>query len=174
MNGKEEKYYLHKEVQMKGLVSRRMRLVILSLSLMVVFGLLMNANEVQAQDNLKFVTLFEGQSATVSFSQAAPFGVSSVFVTSIGNRTMSANFSGTANVSGVPGQDAAGFWFVTILGTGGVNFFDLGAGYIPLSGGQNAIIDIGNGVSFCLATASVFLSSLGDDDSYGFSIQVRP
>ena len=165
---------------MKGLVSGRMRLVILSLSLMVVFGLLINGNEVQAQNNLKFVTLFQGQSATVSFSQEAPFGVSSVFVTSIGNRTMSANFSGSSSVSGVPGQDATGFWFISILGTGGVNFFDLGGGYIPLSGGQNAIIDIGEGVSFCLATASVFLSSLGVDNEgeantdYGFSIQVRP
>ena len=160
---------------MKGLVSGRMRLVIISLSLMVVFGLLINGNEVQAQDNLKFVTLFQGQSATVSFSQEAPFGVSSVFVTSIGNRTMSANFSGSSSVSGLPGQDATGFWFISILGTGGVNFFDLGGGYIPLSGGQNAIIDIGEGVSFCLATASVFLTSLGEGNTdYGFSIQVRP
>lgn len=158
---------------MKGLVSRRMRMVILSLSLMVVFGLLMNGNEVQAQEGLKFVTLFQGQSASVSFSQNTPFGVRSVFVTSIGNRTMSASFSGSSSVSGVPGQDATGFWFISILGTGGVNFFDLGAGYIPLSGGQNALIDIGNGVSFGLATASVFLTSPGEgEDSYGYSVRV--
>jgi len=164
---------LHKEVQMKGLVSRKVRLVILSLSLIVVFGLLLNNNEVKAQDGLRFVTLFQGQSATVNFSQATPFGMNSVFVTSIGNRTLRADFRGATTVEGAPGGPA-GFWLLTFIATGGLNSIGVAGGYIPLSSGQEAFVDSSEQLSFGLATASVFLYSLGEDDVYNYGLRIQP
>ena len=155
---------------MKGMKSRKGRLVMLSVSVMFVFGLLM-INPVQAQDGLKFVTLFQGQSASVAFTQDVPFAVKSVFVTSIGNRTMGASFSASSSVAG-DGTDASGFWFLTLLGTGGKNPFAAAAGYVPLGSGQNCQVDISSQVSFGLATASVFLWSPGSSGEFGYSIRV--
>ena len=158
---------------MKGLVSRKMRFVILSVSLIVVFGLLISGNEAQAQDNLKFVTLFQGQQATVNFSQTTPFGISSVAFTSIGNRTMRAVFQGSGNVQGDQ-RDPSGFWLMTLFGTGGKNYFGAAGGFVPLGAGQEALIDVGQQLSFGVATASVFLTSLGDDAVYNYGIRVQP
>jgi hypothetical protein len=135
---------------------------------MVVFGLLMS-NHVQAQD-LKFATLFQGQGASFTFTQSTPFGINSVFVTSIGNSTMSASIPRDPSPS-----DASGWWLVTLWGTGGRTFFDAGFGLLPWSAGQDAVIDIGP-ISFCFASATIFVSNLGatDADVLSFTFDVGP
>lgn len=149
---------------MKGLRRVRIKQVIVSLSILIAFGLLLNVNVADAQ--LQYVTIFQGQSATASFSQLTPFGLNSVFVTSIGNRTMAARL-GSINPSGTQG-----FWLLTLLGTGGQNYFDIAGGFIPWGSGQQAVIDIGEGLSFGLATASLFIPTLQSGDQAGVTITI--
>ena len=91
---------------MKGLRRVKMKQVIVSLSILIAFGLLLNVNVADAQ--LQYVTVFQGQRATASFSQLTPFGFNSVFVTSIGNRTMAARL-GSINPSAHLVRKASGF-----------------------------------------------------------------
>ena len=128
---------------------------VVSLLLIITFGILLGVTTVTAQeqqeDLIDFVTLFQGQSGSASTTQSTPFASHSVFVTSIGNRTLGATLSGMPN-------DTLGWWTMTLVGTGGKNFSDFKFGLLPW-GVPKAAIDIGSPVSFGLAISSVFITN---------------
>ena len=107
--------------------------------------------------SLKFVTLLSGNTINVVTTQIIPFGVHSVFVTSIGNRTL------TASVQKLT-DSASGLWFVSLFGTGGTKWISSSVGVIPATS-PAAQIDIGREVSFALATVTLFVTSPVDAEN---------
>ena len=137
-------------------------LVILPFLLALVF--LANVNSVQAQ-NWDYITLFQGQSATVNASQLTPIGSHFVWVTTIGNRSLGAGITGIS-----PGS--TGFWFVLVLGTGTSKPADLAGGIVPWSSGQRAVIDLQRetNVNFGLVISTLLLTAADDVVGYNISI----
>ena len=107
--------------------------------------------------SFRYVTLLSGNTINVVTTQITPFGVHSVFVTSIGNRTLSANISKLTD-------SASGLWFVSLFGTGGVKWSSASLGIIPATS-PAAQIDIGREVSFALATVTLFVISPVDAEN---------
>jgi hypothetical protein len=146
--------------------------VVLTLMFILTFWIMLYASTVRAQDTeaitpnqepISFINMFQGQTATVSVSPFTGFGMKTVFVTSVGNKTLSAGISG-----GLSPKTALGWWIVSILGTGGKNWGDLSLGLVPW-GGPAATIDIGSGVSFAIVTSTVFVTT-PDAVSYTLNI----
>jgi len=144
---------------MEGL--RRGKGLYLLVGIIVTFAILINVDLVRAQTTGNLL-LYQGQSGSVSVSPVAGFGVATVSVTSIGNRTLSgriASFSPNTSV---------GFWTVLVIGTGGLTFADVQFGFLPW-GGPSAVVDISGGVSFGLVTAW-FFATTPDPVSYSLSV----
>jgi len=117
--------------------------------------------------SFRYVTLLSGNTINVVTTQITPFGVHSVFVTSIGNRTL------TANVSNLTAS-ASGLWFVSLFGTGGIKWTGSSFGVIPATS-PAAQIDIGPEVSFALATATLFLISPVDvENPVSCTLKIAP
>ena len=138
--------------------------LVASLVLIVTFVFLANLSPVSAQDiapdqfitigPVSFVPLLVGQSATISLTSSAAFGFQTIGIASYGNSTLSVNISGMTNT-------AFGFWTLTIIGTGGRNWFDYATGFYPFTG-SNAQIDVNDALSFAIATGTVFITNPGD------------
>lgn len=117
--------------------------------------------------NFEFVTLLSGNAINISNTQVIPFEVHSVFVTSIGNKALSANLQ---NFTGA----GSGLWFIYLFGTGGKTWADFSMGVIPATG-PAAVIDIGSGLGFALATVSLFVTSpVAVDNPLGFTLRIAP
>jgi len=139
----------HKRSNMKSLF--------MNFSLITIFVLLIHVNfagagDIDPNQAMDTVSLLSGQSASFSTTQNTPFGFHSVGVLSIKNKKLTATF--TANSTG-----ASGFWLLTMIGTGKRNWFGIGYGFTFPSGGLTAAVDVSQGISFGLATVSVFLTS---------------
>ena len=155
-----------KEVKMKGLKKAERAYLCVSLPLIIAIALLMNVNFAKAADGdsinadqlnpIRSISLLQGQSATLRFSQSAPFGSNSVAVTSIGNNIASATIGTISAPGNLPFP--LGFHIAFIIGTGGRTFADMAVGLIPW-GGVAATIDIGPPVSFVLVTSSLYVIS---------------
>jgi hypothetical protein len=149
---------------MKGLQTMKSKKLLVILPLFLAFVLLANVDSVQAQ-NWDYITLFQGQSATVNASQASPIGSHFVWVTTIGNRSLGAGITGIS-----PGS--AGFWFVLVLGTGTTQPADLAGGVVPWSSGQRAVIDLqrASNFNFGLVITTLILTAAEDEVGYNISI----
>jgi hypothetical protein len=149
---------------MKGLQKMKSRKLLVILPFVLALVLLANVNSVKAQ-NFDYVTLFQGQSATVSASQATPIGSHFVWVTTIGNRSLGAGITGIS-----PGT--AGWWTILVLGTGTTQPADIAGGFIPWSSGQRAVIDLqtGSNLNFGLVITSLLLTVAEDEVGYNISI----
>lgn len=156
-----------KEVKMKGLRKAERVYLCVSLPLIIAIALLINVTSAKAEDGnsinpdqalnpVRTVTLIQGQSASLSLSQSAPFGFNSVAITSLGNTTASATLGTISAPGNLPFP--TGFHITFIIGTGGRTFADIAVGVVPW-GGTAATIDIGTPVSFVLATTTVFVLS---------------
>ena len=126
--------------------------------------LFVNVDSVQAQ-NWDYITLFQGQSATVSASQATPIGSHFVWVTTIGNVSLGAGINGIRGAT-------SGFWLITVLGTGTTKRVDVAGGFIPWNSGQRAIIDLqrNTNVNFGLIVSTLIVTAA--DSSVGYNIAV--
>ena len=51
-----------------------------------------------------------------------------------------------------------------------MGFFDIGGGFIPWGSGQQALIDIGDGLSFGLATATLIVTDAPGQVGYTITI----
>jgi len=134
-----------------------------SLSLIIAFAFLINADLTRAQT---FDTMFllEGQGASSGTSSTQPASFHTIWVTSIANSTLSATISGPSNASGIA--------WVMIFGTGGANWGDIAFGPVPNSG-IRVLIDIGKELSFATVIGGVILTTPVDAESparYSFSI----
>ncbi len=134
-----------------------------SLSLIITFAFLINADLTRAQT---FDTMFllQGQGASSGTSSTQPASFHTIWVTDIGNSTLSATISGPSSGSGIA--------WVMIFGTGGRNWGDLAFGPVPNSG-IKVLIDIGGDLSFAVVIGGVILSSEVSAESparYSFSV----
>ncbi len=137
--------------------------LLVSLSLIITFAFMINADLTRAQT---FDTMFllEGQGASSGTSSTQPASFHTIWVTDIGNATLSATISGPSNATGIA--------WVMIFGTGGRNWGDLAFGPVPNSG-IKVLIDIGKGLSFATVIGGVILSSEVTEElpaRYSFSI----
>ena len=143
-----------------------------SLILIIMCGLFLGVTAVTAQaiedispdQSFDFVTLLQGQSATLGVSQTTPFGFHTVFVTSIGNSSLSGGISALST-------DALGWWTVMVIGARSRTFVDYSFGLVPW-GGQKAIVDIPNNGAFGLVLTTVFLTKLPEDGSLSYNVAV--
>jgi hypothetical protein len=134
-----------------------------SLSLIITFAFLINTNLARAQT---FDTMFllQGQGASSGTSSTQPASFHTIWVTDLGNVTLSATISGPSSGSGIA--------WVMIFGTGGKNWGDIAFGPVPNSG-IKALIDIGSGLSFATVIGGVILSSEVSAEAparYSFSV----
>jgi hypothetical protein len=124
---------------------------------------MINADLTRAQT---FDTMFllQGQGASSGTSSTQPASFHTIWVTDIGNSTLSATISGPSSGSGIA--------WVMIFGTGGSNWGDLAFGPVPNSG-IKVLIDIGGDLSFAVVIGGVILSSEVSAESparYSFSV----
>ena len=111
----------------------------------VTFGILMSGNLATAQDDLNIfaATLLQGQgTGNQSFSSTTSFGLATIAVTSIGNKTLSSSLTVTSGQSWL--------WTVFLFGTGGGSPLGLSVGVSPFTG-KSAVVDVNNGLSFGFA-----------------------
>ncbi len=148
---------------MKELQTMKSKNLLVILAFVLAFVLLANVNAVNAQWD--YITLFQNQSATVSASQDAPIGSHFVWVTTIGNRSLGAGITGIS-----PGT--AGFWLVTVLGTGTTKPVDIAGGFVPWSSGLRAVVDLNrnSNLNFGLVIASLFITAADGEVGYNISI----
>lgn len=144
----------------------------LSLSLIIAFALLLHVNFARAEEGLdpnggfEQVVLLQGQSTgSIGTSAVAAFDVFSIGVVSIGNKTLTASLSITS--------DHTGFWWLTLIGTGGRTWFGFSFGIAPWSG-SNTQVDINDsGISYGLATGGIISTSpVTSEDPLRYSISV--
>ena len=151
---------------MKGLQKMKSKKLLLILPFALVLVLLANVDSVKAQ-NWDYITLFQGQSASISASQDTPVGSNFVWVTTIGNRSLGAGISGIS-----PGT--AGWWLVTVLGTGTTQVADIAGGFIPWSSGQRAIIDLNTStnLNFGLVIGTLLITSNPDGGVVRYNLSI--
>jgi len=134
-----------------------------SLSLIITFAFLVNADLTRAQ-TFDSMLLLEGQSASSGTSSVQPASFHTILITSIGNRVLSATISGPSSGFGIA--------WIMLYGTGGKNYFDYNYGPVSNSG-IKAIIDIGKDVSFGVIIGGIILTSPVSAEAparYSFSI----
>jgi len=134
-----------------------------SLSLIITFAFLINADLTRAQ-TFDTMLLLQGQGASSGTSSTQPASFHTIWITDVGNVTLSATISGPSSGSGIA--------WVMIFGTGGKNWGDIAFGPVPNSG-IKALIDIGGGVSFATVIGGVILSSEVSAEAparYSFSV----
>ena len=149
---------------MKGLERIESKKLLVILPFVLTLVLLANVISVQAQ-NWDYVTIYQNQSATVDTSQLTPIGSHFVFVTTIGNSSLSA---GISNIS----SGSKGFWLITVIGTGRRTPVDFAGGIIPWSSGLKATIDLQRGTpfNFGFVMTSLFLTAAEDNVGYRITI----
>ena len=135
----------------------RVSLIIIALLFYTTPAIADESHVIKPNQSFKFVTLLQGNSINITTSQITPFGVHSIFVTSIGNKTLSANMQ---QITG----SASGLWFISLFGTGAQEWADFSLGVIPATSSA-ALIDIGFEMSFALATVSIFVTSPVDAEN---------
>lgn len=133
---------------MKGL--RKVKVACLLAGLVVTFGIVMSGTVVLAQDTpYSYATLLQGQgTGTIGTSSTDSFGLFTIGVTSIGNRTLTSSLTMTSRQSGL--------WTLFLFGTGGRTWADMSIGVAPFSG-PGVSIDIGQGVSFGFAIGYILI-----------------
>lgn len=151
-------FNLKKEVAMERV--RRVTVVpMVSLLLIITFGILIGVTAVSAQEteaiapdqSYDIVTILQGQRASVTVTQSTPYSFHSVFVTSIGNSSLSASLSPRAGAG-------MGWWTVIVIGARSRTFIDYSFGLVPWSG-TSAVVDIPS-PGFGLVLATQFYSML--------------
>ena len=143
--------------------------LIINLTLLL-YAISATADESQVKTpnhSFRYVTLLSENIINITATQVTPFGVHSVFVTSIGNRTLS------ANLQKLP-DSASGFWFIALFGTGAGEWADFSLGIIPATS-PAALINIGRELSFALATVSLFVTSPVDaENPVSYTLRIAP
>jgi len=144
----------------------------ISLFLIITFLLLININSAKAEEAsiinpnqiFDYAFLSPGQSITFNATQNAAIGFHSVGVISLYNKSLTATLTPAT-------KDATGVWWISLMGTGGKYWFDLGYGLIGPTGGLTATIDIDKTLSFGLATGGAVITTI-EEYPFSFSIKV--
>jgi hypothetical protein len=157
---------------MKRILGGKFALAV-SVFLIIAFGAFLGVTAVAAQEAediapdqaYDIITLLQGQSATLSVSQSAPYGFHSVFVTSIGNPTIGATLTGVAD------KMTMGWWTVMLIGYRSRTLVDFSFGVVPW-GGVKASIDLTEDAGFGLVLSTVFLSVMPESGQTTYSLSI--
>ena len=131
---------------------------------------IIGAHEVEAINpnaGINNYLLLAGQTVSTEITLSTSSNFHSVGIASIGNNKLSASL-------GVSGEGVTGFWWLTIIGTGGKYWFGFKCGIIPVTG-PTAAIDISSLFSVGLITGGVILISplpAEDEDPVTYTISV--
>ena len=156
-----------KKIKRVSLTMNRSSMITLLLLFYAAPAIANDSRVINPNQTFEYVTLLSGNAINISNTQVIPFEVHNVFLTSIGNKALSANLQ---NFTG----GGSGLWFIYLFGTGGKTWADFSVGVIPATG-PAAIIDIGGNLSFALATVSLFVTSPVDGDNpLGFTLRIAP
>lgn len=155
---------------MKRILRGRVALAV-SLFLIMTFGILLGVTTVTAQEtgdiapnqSFDIITLLQGQSASLSVSQTAPFGVHSVFVTTIGNDSLGATLQSLT-------PNTLGWWTLIVIGARSRTFVDYSFGLVPWSG-QRAQVDIPS-PGYGLVLSTVFFSVFPEDGGASYNLSI--
>ena len=114
-----------------------------------------------------YVVLLSGNSISITATQAVPFGYHSIWLTSMGNRNLTANLQSISS-------SANGLWFLSLMGTGGQKGRDFSLGVIPATS-PPAEIEIGGDISFAFVTVFLYITSSVDaDNPVDYTIRIAP
>ena len=158
---------------------KRVPLQLVILSLYITISLLTSAQFVRANESaatpgqfgLDYFLLLENQSVSSSVVLTSSSGNHTIGIASIGNNQLSASIS-IFVPSTEAGTEATGFWWLSILGTGGKYWSDLKFGIIPVTG-PTVSIDIGKVFSFGLIIGGIILDSpVSVEDPVTYTISV--
>ena len=149
---------------MKGLQKMESRKLLVILPIILALVLLANVNSVKAQ-NFDYITIFQGQSATVNASQITPIGSHFVWVNSIGNRSLGAGITGITS-------GTSGFWTILLLGSGTSSPVDFAGGIVPWSSGQRAQIDLRPDLNFNVGLIITTLYLTAAEGNVGYNISI--
>jgi hypothetical protein len=155
---------------MKSVLRGRVEVAV-SLFLIMTFTILLGVTTVTAQEteeiapnqSFDIITLLQGQSASLSVSQTAPFGFHTVFVTTIGNSSL-----GAALQSLTP--NTMGWWTLMVIGARSRTFVDYSFGLVPWSG-QRAQVDIPS-PGYGLVLSTVFFTVFPDDGGASYNLSI--
>jgi hypothetical protein len=140
--------------------------------LIIAFGAFLGVTAVAAQETediapdqtFDIITLLQGQSATLSVSQSAPFGFHSVFVTSLGNKSIGAGLAGLT-------PNTMGWWTVMLIGYRSRTLVDFSYGLVPWSG-PRATIDLTDDRGFGLVLSTVFFTVFPEDGGANYNLSI--
>ena len=158
---------------MKRILGGKFALAV-SAFLIIAFGAFLGVTAVAAQgtediapdQSFDIITLLQGQSGSVSVSQNAPFGFHSVYVTSIGNSSISAKLQSLT-------PNTLGWWTVMLIGYRSRTLVDFSFGLVPWSG-QAVTIDLTEDRGFGLVLSTVFFTVFPEDGGASYSLSVGP
>ena len=140
--------------------------------LIIAFGAFLGVTAVAAQETediapdqtYDIITLLQGQSATLSVSQSAPFGFHSVFVTSLGNKSIGAGLAGLT-------PNTMGWWTLMVIGYRSRTLVDFSYGLVPWSG-PRATIDLTDDRGFGLVLSTVFFTVFPEDGGANYNLSI--
>jgi len=140
--------------------------------LIIAFGAFLGVTAVAAQETediapdqtFDIITLLQGQSATLSVSQSAPFGFHSVFVTSLGNKSIGAGLAGLT-------PNTMGWWTLMVIGYRSRTLVDFSYGLVPWSG-PRATIDLTDDRGFGLVLSTVFFTVFPEDGGANYNLSI--
>jgi hypothetical protein len=124
-------------------------------------------NIIKPNQSFDYIVLLSGNSINITTTQAVPFGVHSIWLTSIGNRNLTANMQRISSA-------ASGLWFLSLVGTGGEKGRDFSLGTIPTTS-PPAEIEIGVNLSFVFVTVFLYVTSPVDTENpVSYTIRIAP
>jgi hypothetical protein len=155
---------------MKSVLRGRVEAAV-SLFLIMTFAILLGVTTVTAQEtediapnqSFDIITLLQGQSASLSVSQTAPFGIHTVFVTTIGNDSLGATLQSLT-------PNTLGWWTLMVIGARSRTFVDYSFGLVPWSG-QRAQVDIPS-PGYGLVLSTVFFSVFPEDGGASYNLSI--
>jgi hypothetical protein len=158
---------------MKRILGGKFALAV-SAFLIIAFGAFLGVTAVAAQgtediapdQSFDIITLLQGQSATLSVSQNTPYGFHSVFVTSLGNSSITARLQSLT-------PNTLGWWTVMLIGYRSRTLVDFSFGLVPWSG-QAVTIDLTEDRGFGLVLSTVFFTVFPEDGGASYSLSVGP
>jgi len=142
---------------------------LVSLFLIIAVGMVLGVATVTAQEDIApdqtfdIVTILQGQSASVTVTQTTPYSFHTVFVTSIGNSSLTAALTPRSGAG-------MGWWSVMVIGARSRTFVDYSFGLVPWSG-TAATVDIPS-PGFGLVLASQFYTLLPEGGG-SYTIAIR-
>jgi hypothetical protein len=156
---------------MKRILGGKFALAV-SAFLIIAFGAFLGVTAVAAQgtediapdQSFHIINLLQGQSGSLTVSQNTPYGFHSVFVTSLGNASMSAKIQSIT-------PNTLGWWTVMLIGYRSRTLVDFQLGLVPWSG-PAAVIDLTEDRGFGLVLSTVFFTVFPEEGKANYGLLI--